>query len=231
MVGVEIAIAPDILQRVPYFGSYRVSLEVTQHTSKRRERVSQHQRQLVVVGVLSRIEVEVGDLALNPAQGLVADIASPRLDVSAEERETPMDFGDACFALVEGESEFIAQKLSDMRDKVPKPHNVGSDDEEIVDIAAIVSAEELPFHELVEDVEVDVTEELACEVADGQAAAVGAVEKTFIVWERMPLVRLPYDYAIFDGVEQDEFLREIADEIHIDMRAAMALVESGEADV
>ena len=120
-----------------------------------------------------------GGKALAAAAGAEGD--EMRVDDGADEGDAVVGGLAEALLRVESEAEVFFEEVVDDVDVAEEllTLGVGNDDEEIVDVAAVVGIAELEDDEAVELVEEDVGEELAGEVADDNAATLGLVKETF----------------------------------------------------
>ena len=81
-------------------------------------------------------------------------------------------------AHVQVKAKFRFQKMAYLRHKGKHPVLIRAHDIGIIYIAAIVFAVQLTFHVLVKNIQIDVTEQLAGQITDRQAASIISKEQT-----------------------------------------------------
>ena len=101
------------------------------------------------------------------AQGVAADVTTIRLQVCTEELHSLTDRADAHLTLMKREVQLFFKKPPNPRNNTTQCLTAAADNKEVIHIAAIVTASERAFHEVIETTQIDVAEELAGEVADG----------------------------------------------------------------
>ena len=114
-------------------------------------------------------------------QSGIGDVIAIGFDISAQEIHAIAGIIDPHLAFMQLQGEFIMQEMVRLRNKPSQPLLVTTDDIEVIDIAAIVTAFQMPLHVLVKLVEIYVAEQLARQIADGQAAPLWTVEQALVI--------------------------------------------------
>jgi hypothetical protein len=130
------------------------------------------------------------------------------VDGGAEEGDALVDGLEVAFVRVEGEVELMLEVMLDDWDGGEEALLVGVDDEEIIDVAAIMLEAEVVGDEAVELVKEDIGEELAGEVADGNATSAWGVKEALAIWEAAPGGARRVDDDVVDGVVEDDLAPE-----------------------
>ncbi len=112
---------------------------------------------------------------------------------------------------VEREAEFVEEEFANNLDVAQELFffRFGDDDEEIVDIAAVVFVAEVEADEAVELVEEDVGKELGGEIADDDALAGRLEEEAFVAGKVFPIGALAANGDVFHGLVENDFVPEI----------------------
>lgn len=137
------------------------------------------------------------------------------IDDGADERDAFFDGLAVLLFRVEGEVELALEELLDSVDVAEELFALlgGNNNEEVVDVAAVMFIAEVEGDIAVKLVEEDVGEELAGEVADDDAAAFGLVEEAFADGEFAPVGARPADDDVFHGVVMDDLVPEKLDDL------------------
>lgn len=149
-------------------------------------------------------------LALHPAECGTGYVAAMWLEVCSEELHALIHRADAHLALVERQSKLLFEEPPHLGDEAAKPFTAGAYDIEVIHITPIVAALECALHVVVKPAEIDVAEELAGEVADGQTATFGTEEETFVSRKGLPVGGAALDAAAVRWVEQHNLPRQVA---------------------
>ena len=123
---------------------------------------------------------------------------------------------------MELQGELVGKEAADGAEGVAQGGGIGVDEVEIVDVAAVAAEAEGFSDERVERVEVEVGEDLAGEVADGEAATGGGGEQAFVGGEAVPVGALSGDLACICGIGQGDGPGHLQDQIHIQLPVLLA---------
>ena len=152
-------------------------------------------------------------------QSLVADVDAPRLDESTEELHTFTDVTDMQLTHMKLQSKMILEEPADLRYYTKQPVTVRTDDIGVIDVASIMPGTKRALHELVKLIEVDVAEELAGEVTDRKAAAVGCMEQRLARVHSYPVFLEADDLTAGLWIEHHDLLSKPADEVDVNLVA------------
>ncbi len=158
---------------------------------------------------------EVVVFALHTVETITRDHFPPRFEKRSQKRHAVLYRDYSRFSIVQGQRERRLQETAQLRDDGKKGIPVAADHIEVVHVAAVMAAAECALHILVQFIEIDVGEELRCEVANGQSRSLRTVEETFVMRQAVPFGQLPHDTAAGGGVKQDYLAGEVFDEVHI----------------
>lgn len=142
------------------------------------------------------------------ATSAVAGNDETGIDDGADEGDTLVDGLSATFVRVKGKFEFLAEIFLDDADVAHELAFLGHrhNNEKIVNVATVMFVAEVDGDETVELVEENVGDELAGEVADDDAMAGLAIEKTFVGGKGCPFGFGAADDDIAHGVVVDNLL-------------------------
>lgn len=113
------------------------------------------------------------------AQGGLAHVARIRASDVAQEVDAALDAVDFCLVGVQAQRQVFAQEIIQQAGFVVQAGAIVAQDHHVIDVAHVLHRLELVFGKLVRRVHVDVGEELATQVANGQAVAIG-IEQAFV---------------------------------------------------
>ena len=113
------------------------------------------------------------------AQGGLTHVACIRAGDVAQEVDAALDAVDFCLVRVQAQCQVLAQEIIQQAGFVVQAGAIVAQDHHVIDVAHVLHRLELVFGKLVRRVHVDVGEELATQVANGQAVAVG-IEQAFV---------------------------------------------------
>lgn len=130
----------------------------------------------------------------------VADVGAVGFDVDSEERKTVPNRTEYDLVGMEGESEFFTEKILDWRNEGLKELLALMDEDEIVHISPVVAYFEGFLDELVERMEVEIGENLAREVADGETDSRRSEEEALVPRESLPIRPFSLDDAILGRI-------------------------------
>lgn len=137
------------------------------------------------------------------------------INYGANERNAFFDGLAVLLFRVESEVEFALEELLDGVDVAEELFALfgGDDNEEVVDVTAVMFIAEIEGDVAVELVEEDVREKLAGEVANDDAAAFGLIEETFADRQFAPVGAGTADNDVFHGVVVDDLMPEKFDDL------------------
>ena len=124
-----------------------------------------------VADVLLITQIKLAEILADALERLVADVGTPGLDEGSEELHTFTDLPDMKFTHVQLQSQMIQEEPADLRHDAEQPVTVRADDIGVIDIATVVAGSEGALHELIKLIEIDIREELGCEVTYRKSTA------------------------------------------------------------
>lgn len=156
----------------------------------------------------------VGGEAVGGGEALAATAGTEgnemRVDNGADEGDAVVGGLAEALLWMEGEAEVFFEEVVDDVDIAEEllALGIGDDNEEVVDVAAVVRIAEVEDDEAVELVEEDIGEELASKVADNNAAALRLVEKALRGRKNFPIFAGAAKGDVAHGVVVDDLVPE-----------------------
>ena len=120
----------------------------------------------------------------------------------------PVGHGHDAAGVAQGQAQLVVQKLRDARAPALQCLYIGRQQHKVVHIAQVVAAFEVVFDELIELVQVHVGEELAGEVAYGQAHAGGRVDQALVRGQTGKAGRIALQPRALGSVAGEQAARE-----------------------
>lgn len=154
---------------------------------------------------------ELGEVFVEIAAVAGTGLLKIGADILTDKKDGVMSVLDVAFLRMEGKTHTGKKRLDGIIDESDEIVDFGWGDDKIkiIDIATVMFDFEVELDEAIKQIHVDVGEKLGGEIADGEAAPVGLIKKTFVARDSFPIFPGTFDDTVILRTVVDDFAAEI----------------------